>query len=93
MDEQEIIYTNHRSYTAGECYDSGFRDGHDGIKFYPCTEWDMVEGDFVRGRRTEAAKRYADGYHAGRESWRDRFGAYPSTGSKHLDTPAQKETA
>ena len=80
-----IIWTDHREYDALDCYQSGFRDGRDGIKFYPCSEWDLVAGDAVRGNRTRADKAYADGYRAGRLAWKEATGAFPRSGSDHLD--------
>ena len=80
-----IIHTNYRNYSAQECYESGFRDGCDGIRFYPCTAWDLVEGDAVLGQRSLAENKYTEGYKAGREHWKQFTGSYPQTGSNHLD--------
>lgn len=80
-----IIWTNCREYTEQECRDSGFRDGRDGIRFYPCTEWELVEGDQVRGHRTLARITYEQGYKAGRINWKEFTGSFPASGSTHLD--------
>lgn len=80
-----IIWTNHRKYTESEIRDSGFRDGRDGIRFYPCTEWDLVDGDHVRGSQSLAVRYYEEGYKAGRIHWKEFTGSFPSSGSTHLD--------
>lgn len=82
---QPIIWTNHREYTEQECRDSGFRDGRDGIRFYPCTEWELVDGDQVRGHRTLAKQAYEQGYKLGRIHWKNFTGRLPESGSTHLD--------
>lgn len=49
-----IIWTNHREFTEAECRETGYNQGRDGIRYYPCTQWDMAEGDQVRGNKNLA---------------------------------------
>lgn len=53
-------------------FDRGFRHGTDGIKFFT-------------GARCRDPQKYADGYKAGREFWRQEFGRYPQYGDTRFD--------
>lgn len=85
--ENKVIWTNHRAYTEAECRETGYNQGRDGIRYYPCTVWDMTEGDQVRGNKNLARRVYDEGYKAGRLAWKEFTGKFPETGSNHLDSP------
>lgn len=84
-DSSRMIRTNCSQYTIEDCYDSGFRDGRDGIRFYPCTVWELNDGDSVLGAVVKCATAYADGYKMGRAWWRIRTGGFPSSGDSRYD--------
>lgn len=88
---QRIIWTNHREYTEQDCRDSGFRDGRDGIRFYPCSEWEMTAGDNVSGNKSLAYDAYASGYREGRAAWRKYSGRFPQSGSCQFDAAILNE--
>ncbi len=56
---------------AKESYENGFRHGTDGIAFYSYGSSSTAE--------------YQRGYIAGREFWKQQFGAYPKSGCDKWD--------
>lgn len=80
-----LIRTNHITRTEKQCFESGERDGHDGIRWYDCYEWETVEGDSVRGDKAKAAKAYAKGYRKGRLRRFFKGSSFPSSGDQRYD--------
>lgn len=85
------IYTNHRTFTDTDCLESGWRDGRDGIRFYPCTLWELAPGDRLRGYRVICAEAYSKGYRQGRALIRIEFNHFPETGDTRFDSIIESE--
>jgi hypothetical protein len=81
----KTIRTNHCAYTAEQCRETGFRDGRDGTRFYPCNVWKLNDGDRLRGDIIDCAEAYAEGYRAGRTFWAVFWGSVPSNGYTRFD--------
>jgi hypothetical protein len=87
------IQTNYRSYTIEECFESGFRDGRYGIRFYPCTYWELIQGDKVRGDIKAAETAYTEGYKSGRAHWRVFTNCFSALGDTRFDDAIKEEIA
>lgn len=68
-----------REFTEQEVTESGYRDGRDGICFYPPSQWGKdVTGETHCPWPQDVVYRAA--YIEGRTDWRSQCGVSPSTG-------------
>lgn len=85
------IWTNFRTFTDQDCRESGERDGRDGTLFYPCDQWELTQGDRLRGQRARCAAAYAEGYKTGRSFSRVFWRHFPESGDTRFDAAIESE--
>ena len=78
----------HLEFSKEEIMDSGFRDGRDGICFYPPSCWgtdDRMEGDMPKITSFYLDSIYRASYITGREQYKKETGHYPYSGYTGFD--------
>ena len=93
--EKALGYWVRRGFTQDEIYQSGYRDGRDGIKYYSCIYWDRegLADPKIYGNTVKADDVYQHGYKCGRLHWKHLTGSFPSTGADWFDSEIAKAIA